>query len=174
MISDVEHCLAQRVPNCLAGHHQVEDAQDREHCSDESQGVRIAPREFCEQAESAGSEADRNEIETEGDRQAPPATSGICGCGRLCGRHPARGDDPDKHHNNDYCRSQTIGFEAAEQSLHGGAYEKSEPHKGHDPKRARRQHSSHEPGEVQAYRAGDQRRVDAEPGQESGSGNLEW
>jgi diacylglycerol kinase (ATP) len=58
-------------PTVWAGHHQVEDAQDREHCCDKCKGVGIASGEVCEQAENAGSAADRNEIETDGDRQAP-------------------------------------------------------------------------------------------------------
>jgi hypothetical protein len=50
VVSDIEKCLAQRVAHRLAGHHQVEDAQDREHRDHDGQVVRIAPDKACEEA----------------------------------------------------------------------------------------------------------------------------
>jgi hypothetical protein len=174
VISDVEGSLAQRVPNCLPGHHQVENAQDCEHSCDKCKGVGIASGKVCEQAENAGRAADRNDIETDCDRQAPPSATAICCGGRLCRRHPSRRYDPHKHHNNDYCRSQAIGFEPAQQSLQGRTYKKSEAHESHDPKSACRQYPSHELAQVQTHRASDQRGVYTEPRQQSGRGNLKW
>jgi hypothetical protein len=63
VVPHVEQCLAQRMAHRLPGNHQVENAKDREDGDHEGKLSRIAALEAGEQAEGAGHNADREEIQ---------------------------------------------------------------------------------------------------------------